>query len=314
LTLKSACGTFTAMESKPAIEKFMQNCFQERTAALKRCLKIHQVFRQRFYASECTFDSRAGTVERSEAETIVDISPSDIGIGVVTTGYHINRSRYHLKSSGEGWLIHEVDMECNHCGKVGVVRGCPFCGGSGWVNREYLESLGKLKRGEKSADGVIRQRPEVLPETGLIQNPAVEQFMADHFRERSESRKKELEIHENYTKRFYNPDRDWAAQEVPTDGRQPETIEALVPTDSGLHVFTIGHHRFWLRYDLRHAGADWLIKEVDSECANCYMHGRNPDCPLCHGTIWEHRKIKAERKLRKPPGDEPPPEKPRWQP
>ncbi|MDB6066828.1 MAG: hypothetical protein JWR26_3036 [Pedosphaera sp.] len=216
------------MESKPAIEKFMQDYFQARTIALKRRLEIHHAIRQRFCASECFAGSRAGVVERSEAETIVDISLLEIGIGVVTAGADVNRrrSRYHLKPSGESWLIHEVDKECAYCRFHGVTSRCSYCSGSGWLNREGLGSF-KFMRGEKRTDGVISRSPEAIPEAGLIHNPAVDQFMAEYFRAKSESWKKELEIQEDYTKRFYSPDGDWAIEAQKSNETRPESCDGF---------------------------------------------------------------------------------------
>src|SRR5277367_5091485 len=105
------------MPSKPTIEQFIQDCFLERTVSLKQRLEVHYAYWRRFYQSNCLTDSRRGVVEESEPEKIVSVSRSNAGTEVMTTGSPRNqRSRYHVKSSGETWLIQEVDTECLRCG------------------------------------------------------------------------------------------------------------------------------------------------------------------------------------------------------
>ncbi len=121
------------MDPNPTIEQFIFNFIQERTAALKMVLESRQAYRRCFYDSECLWDSRRGGVELSEGEKIVTVSPLEVGFVVLTSGSHPNhRSRYHVRPSGDSWLIDEVDTECLHCRLSGTSFACPECGGMGW--------------------------------------------------------------------------------------------------------------------------------------------------------------------------------------
>jgi hypothetical protein len=274
------------MDSKPTIEQFIYSCFRERTAALRRRLEIHQVYRRRYYDSECRWDSRRGVVERSEAERIVEVSPSEIEFGVVTIGGHPNhRSRYRVKSSGESWLIMEVDMECCHCLASGISTKCAECGGSGWQSWKQL-----VKRNEERAHGSAQSNPDEESEGRLFRDPNIKHFMSDHFRERTEKLKKETEIHADYAERFYAPECDWARWAVSVQRSEAERIVNMVPVDTGVHVITrdfVKGQR--LRYHLRPNGQSWLIWDVDSECPVCYREGRRAYCFFCGGTIWEYK-------------------------
>ena len=96
------------MDANPTVEKFIYDYFWERKAAFKLESEINQVFRRRFYDAGCYWCSERGLAR--EAEKIVDISPSDTGVAVVTKGGAVDRLRYRLKSFGESWLIHEVHI------------------------------------------------------------------------------------------------------------------------------------------------------------------------------------------------------------
>lgn len=275
------------MDSKPTIEQFIYNCFRERTAALRQRLEIHQVYWRRYYHSECNFDSRRGVVERSEAERIVDVLPSEIEFGVVTSGHHPNhRSRYRVKSSGEGWLINEVDMECRQCRTVGASTECAECGGTGWQSWKAL-----VKRCEERALGSARSGQDEELEGRPFRDPNIEHFMTDHFRERTEELKKEMKIHADYAKRFYSPECDWARWGASVQGSEAERIVNMVLFDTGAHVITRDFNiSRRLRYNLRPTGQSWLIWNVDSECPICHQQGRSTDCIWCGGTIWERKK------------------------
>jgi hypothetical protein len=278
-------GTLTAMDSKPAIEQFINKCFRERTANLKLRLEIHHAYWRRFYHSECDWDSRRGVIEASEAEKIVDISPSDIGFAVVTTGHHpvLHRSRYRVKSSGQSWLIQEVDTECLHCRRSGLSIECTACGGTGWQNRKALvkQNAQRAHRSMSSPDEELEGHP--------FRDPDIEQFMADHFREQTATRKKELEIATDYAKRFYSPECDWPGRETPTPVDDAERIVSIAPLDAEVLVITHGF-AVRLRYHLRPVEQSWLIWEVDPECLLCLQQGRTADCFWCGGTIWDRRK------------------------
>jgi hypothetical protein len=301
------------MDSKSAVEQFINNCFRERTEALKLRLEIHHVYWQRFYQSECRWDSRRGVLASNDAEKIVDISPLDDGFAVVTTGNHPNhRSRFRVKPVGENWLIEEVDAECLRCRLSGASTGCVECNWTGW--QSWKDRVDRSKRWEQER---VAQTPRLEPNEELegnpLSDPAIEMFMTDFFRERTESLKKEMEIEANYVKRFYGPECEWIRWVGSVKSSEAETIVKMAPADTEVLVMTSGFGAHHSRYHLRATGQSWLIWEVDMECPFCRRNGWSANCIWCAGTIWEHKKIKMPSRGELP-GEEPPSQKPRWQP
>jgi hypothetical protein len=270
------------MNSKPTVEQFMQDCFRERTEALKRRLEIHWVYWRRFYRDGCLYDSRRRVIEASEGEKMVSVTLTDVGASVVTTGTSIYGSRYHISRAGENWLIQEVDTECGRCRILENSAQCPECGGTGW--RSWQESLRSLqsKRRKLSADLMTK---EELGDRSF-RGAGVERFMTDHFRERTISRGKELEIETDYVRRFYRPGFDGARWVPPAEASEAETLLGVEAVDMGVRVITSGAHSKRLRYHLRPVGQSWLIWDVDVECVFCSQKGPNPNCFWCGGTIW----------------------------
>lgn len=284
------------MDSKPTVEQFMSHFFQERTASLKRLLEIHFVYWRRFYHEECLHDSRRGTLERSEAEKIISISPSVGETEVVTTGHTVGRSRYHVKSSSAGWLIHEVDIEYSFSENE-----------KRWVSpKERAASMRQFS--DRPVNPALGEEPGL----GRLGDSAIEQFMIGHFRERTATWKREGEIHAEYAKRFYSPEYD-SKRLIPSDEwSKAETIEKILRIETGAHVITSGLHNFRLRYELRPSGRSRLIWSVDRECPFCWQTGRKPDCIWCGGTIWERRRSPGGPPHGGLPGENIPPESPRW--
>jgi hypothetical protein len=271
---------------------------------LKRRLEIHQVYRQRFYRNECLFDSRRNVIANSENEKIVSVIPTDAGASIVTTGETIYRSRYHVIPSGETWLIQEVDMECGLCRGTGKPGGCSGCGGTGWHAWKDRISLHQSARRKEPAALVTKEelRGQYFSDTDL------EVFMAEHFRKRNISRKKELEIQSDYTRRFYSPDCDCSRWGPYGAESEAETVLGVELVDTGVRVITSGLHIMRLRYHLRPLGQGWLIWDVDVECLNCCKEGRNANCFLCGGTIWENKLRKGRPAGERQSGEEPPTE------
>jgi len=261
----------------------MTDFFRERTTALKIILESRHDYRQRFYHQECLWDSRSGVVSLSESEKIESVLPSGVAASVVTTGTHPNhRSRYHVKPSGESWLIQEVDTECSFCNRT---PECPECGGSGWQSgKDWYTRYAQRHDRAKS-----RSSNEEL-EGCVYLEPAIEQFMADHFRERTATLQMEMKIHANYAKRFYSPEFDWSRFVVSVQGSEAERVVNVVLVKTGAQVITRDFCIWGLRYNLRPGGQSWLIWEVDSECPECNRKGRSNDCFWCGGTIWDHQK------------------------
>lgn len=114
-------------------EEFMQQFFAARTAQLKSDLEARRPFRQKYFAQDCVWDSRSGSVERSAKEKVVSISNEGDDFYVVTNGTEpFPYLRYHLRGDGARWLIVEVLGACNLCGGRGGDKACR-CAGTGWM-------------------------------------------------------------------------------------------------------------------------------------------------------------------------------------
>jgi len=285
LTARFAGGTLGSMNSKPTVEQFMQDCFRERTEALTRRLEIHRVYWRRFYRDGCLYDSRRGVIEASEGEKMVSVTPTDVGACVVSTGKSIYRSRYQISLAGEKWLIQEVDMECGRCRGLENSAQCPGCGGSGWLS--WQDSLRGLRSNCRKISAEVMTKEELGDRS--YRDAGVERFMTEHFRERTISRGKELEIEADYVRRFYRPDFDGARWVPSQEASEAETLLGVEGADMGVRVITSGAHGKRLRYHLRPVGQSWLIWDVDVECIFCSQEGPNPNCFWCGGTVWERR-------------------------
>ena len=301
LTVFSANGKFRAMDAEPTVEQFIYECFRARTATLKMVLEIRRDYRQRFYHGECRWDSRRGTVEKSESEKIVSVSPSDIGAAVVTTGDDgVFRSRYDVRVSGKSWVIREIDVEYP---------------GKGWQSWKERAKLIQPKHGELQVPRTTISNSDEESNVPFPGDPAIQQFMTDHFRERTALRKKEVEIYAEYAKRFYSPECEWTRWVGPVEGSEVEKVVRVVPFDAETQVTTLGFgfNGHGLRYHLRPAAQSWLIWDVDVECPLCRDQGKSTNCFLCGGTGWHiHKDNRGHRGG--PPDEKTPPGKPRWQP
>jgi hypothetical protein len=289
---------------RTAAERFVGDYFRQGTSALRQRLEVHHRYWRRFYDDHCRHDSRRGVIEKSEAEQIESVSASPTGASVITTGETIYRSRYDIRPNCESWSIHEVDMECGLCRVKGASGECVQCGGSGWLSWKKLGSLHGLPRAQTGSDN------EAESIADAPHGPSIEQFMAEHFRERTLAQRKELEILADLSRRFCSSDFDYSGWGPWVKGGESERILNMQRSGIEVHVITSGSNRLRLRYHLRHTGDGWRIREVDSECLRCHSEGPSPTCFLCGGTIWENRL------LNKPPDgrgaeDEPPSDAPR---
>jgi hypothetical protein len=207
---------------------------------------------------------------------------------VVTSGLSIYRSRYHLKASDKSCLIHEVDTEY------------PRTGWRSWNTR--ISEMQRLKRGAYSDEIMF----SILEEHsgGAPHDPYIDQFMLNHFRERTSSRKKELEIYTPLASRFYGPECQWNRWVPSAKASEGEKVVNVVPTNTGAYVITRGLFRYGLRYQLHNAAQGLLIYEVNMECPFCHRRGRRADCFWCGGTLWEKVKSKKWRATGNPPDEE----------
>jgi len=127
------------------IEQFMAEYFRERTRLCHAEIELLAPLRQAYFTTDCTFDSRRGNVEHSQAERILSVSHGDTETLVITTGFFENfLVRYNLRPSGDNWAIHHVDFRCTGCQGTGKARHgstpeaqreqqCVICGGRGWI-------------------------------------------------------------------------------------------------------------------------------------------------------------------------------------
>lgn len=122
--------------------KFMAQYFRDRTELIIAEIERRSPHRRQYFATNCTWDSRRGTVESSQAEKILEVSEVGDEVLVVTSGTSHNSiafpQRYHLRANNETWLIHQVEMRCPPCHGTGkspyanADSSCQFCSGKGW--------------------------------------------------------------------------------------------------------------------------------------------------------------------------------------
>jgi hypothetical protein len=122
-----------------SLEEFMRDFLQTRIALAKSEQSTRARYRQKFYTPDCIFDSREGTVEMLESETIIRSSAGD-GAGEVVTEvtnplcpYPPVKHRYCLKQEGGSWRIRDVQVACVQCAGEPGNRTCPVCRGTGWL-------------------------------------------------------------------------------------------------------------------------------------------------------------------------------------
>jgi hypothetical protein len=122
--------------------KFMAQYFRDRTELIIAEIERRSPHRQQYFAADCVWDSRRGTVESSQAEKVLDVTEAGDEVLVVTTGRSHDSiafpQRYHLRPKGDSWLIQQVETRCPGCHGTGKsAHGdpdgtCRFCGGKGW--------------------------------------------------------------------------------------------------------------------------------------------------------------------------------------
>jgi hypothetical protein len=119
---------------------FMRDFFCARIVEEQRYQASRLPFRQKFFSSDCWWDSRGGTLEMMESERIVSTDGSDLEAMVITaynipffaSGAKTHRRRYHLKATGGNWLIWLVENECPACNGQGD-ESCIYCKGKHWT-------------------------------------------------------------------------------------------------------------------------------------------------------------------------------------
>jgi hypothetical protein len=122
------------------VDEFMLEFFRARIAEERRHQASRLPFRNKFFADDCWYDSRADTLRRIESEKIISIEKRKPGCIVITEqalcnsrGVKAMRFRYHLQAAGDDWIIRDVFTGCVVCGARGDTS-CPCCKGEQWIN------------------------------------------------------------------------------------------------------------------------------------------------------------------------------------
>jgi hypothetical protein len=111
-------------------EEFMNEYFQARAIEIERDIERRSAYRKKFFTEQCLWDSRKGEADRSRSETVLRVWYSDSTAYVITRNPRpLPELRYHLKRSGENWLIRCVEMRCYACSGP----RCSSCHGKGWL-------------------------------------------------------------------------------------------------------------------------------------------------------------------------------------
>jgi hypothetical protein len=111
------------------------------------CEEVSKPYRNRYFSTECTFDSRQWTIETLATETVERVEFTDEDEVFVITrslfklpGYpqKVMRHRYQLQPTEMSWIISHVDLGCMHCEGRGDAS-CALCNGDPWQRRKGLD-------------------------------------------------------------------------------------------------------------------------------------------------------------------------------
>ena len=122
------------------LEEFMRDLFSARIAEEKAILANRSRYREKFFTSDCIWDSRRFTLEMIESEHIINIDDSGPQPLVITEytasvsppSARINRRRYQLKAEADSFLISSVETQCAYCHGLGDAS-CIGCKGKHWI-------------------------------------------------------------------------------------------------------------------------------------------------------------------------------------
>ena len=135
------------MIPKQSAEEFMREFFRARTVELRRELEARAPFRTKFFAEDCIWESRKGTINDSESEKILSVSSSDLRAEIVTRpASPFPKLRYHLQAENRRWLIKSVDLECFLCAEGTRNSECPVCKGTSWRGADNISAQIKAAR------------------------------------------------------------------------------------------------------------------------------------------------------------------------
>jgi hypothetical protein len=304
-------------------EQFIRDFFEARTALYRSELEKRVPFRKRFYAEDCTCGSRRGLVETSESEVILEVVPSEFETHVVTetrrpplAGLH----RYHLKPTGESWLIVSADEACSSCACGLAKPRCPRCGGSGWIDYSRLRSLVSVNPGpphpgprQRLSPGRFPERalgmeavpaenatpqpapaplePAPAPSPATPRQPAAE-FMREYFLAHAAELRRALDESRPFRARFYDPQCLAHCDPEGPSRAETENIVSLIERATEAVVVTRDATADPdSRYHLKPAGDSWLIEWIDFPCLGRIPLGPDGQCIVCNDTGWVGRDL-----------------------
>jgi hypothetical protein len=114
--------------------EFLLAYFGARTAQIEQELANRQLFRQKYFACECRWESRADVLEASNLEAIDSIEQTEDGGAVaITARGAMPKLRYTLIRVEGSWLIRKIQPSCANCQGIQAKSTCEICSGTGWL-------------------------------------------------------------------------------------------------------------------------------------------------------------------------------------
>jgi len=120
------------------VEDFLREYFRARTDLHREFARLHGPVADRFFSADHRSYRPEWSIQHSEAERILSVSPLENGAEVVTSGCLGDRfrMRYRLCATLDSWRIESIEMECDICHGTGKRKDgesdCRLCKGKGW--------------------------------------------------------------------------------------------------------------------------------------------------------------------------------------
>jgi hypothetical protein len=115
----------------------------------------------------------------------------------------------------------------------------------------------------------------------------IDQFMRQFFRERTETKKRILEMRRPFRQRFCDDECLWDSRRRVIERSESEAVVRVDQSENEVYVITsVAHPDQRLRYHIKEFGESWLIREVELECGYCRLRGAGTECSFCGGKGW----------------------------
>lgn len=120
------------------VEDFLHDYFRARTEMHRAFGRAYEPVAARFLSPKYDAFRPELTAQKSEAESILSVSPRDHGAEVITTGClgGSHRMRYRLCAAADSWQITGIEFECSLCHGTGKRKDgqsdCRLCKAKGW--------------------------------------------------------------------------------------------------------------------------------------------------------------------------------------